>query len=293
MTSYTFSAITVSVDQDGVALLTLNRPKQFNAFNRQMALDLISAFHKFNTDDAVKVVVVTGNGPFFCSGADFREGDFSSSEKTNAQFHNHRDGGGQVALAIHNCTKPTIAAINGAAVGVGITMTLPMSIRYAYKDAKIGFVFSKRGICMEACSSYFLPRLIGHSRALELALTGRLLKAGDKTLDLLFSRVLDNKEDVLKEAMATAREIATQCSVVAGAVSRALIWRNSGDTPEAAHLLDSKGIMWLGNSNDSKEGVTSFLEKRAAVFKDTVSEHMPPNYPWWMAPDVSVRDSKL
>ncbi|KAI8611764.1 enoyl-CoA hydratase/isomerase-like protein [Chytriomyces sp. MP71] len=288
------TTMTVVVDADGVALATLARTKQGNAFNGAMASDMLAAFAALDRDDRCKVIVVTGSGALFCAGADFREGDFADAANGSSleAFHSHRDLGGRVVLAIANCRKTTIAAINGSAVGVGITMTLPMDIRYAHKDAKIGFVFARRGICMEACSSFYLPRLIGHSRALDLVLTGRVYKASDKMLDLLFSRVLDKPEDVLLEALRTAKEIAVNCSTTATAITRALVWRG-GSTPEEAHLLDSKGIFWLGNGADSKEGVKAFLEKRPARFGDTVTTHMPPNYPWWLAPNVTPRNSKL
>ncbi|KAJ3116412.1 hypothetical protein HK100_001078 [Physocladia obscura] len=292
-----FKTITVTLDKAGVALLLLNRPKSQNAFNSDMMLDLIRSFHAFDSDDNVRAVVVTGAGNFFCGGADFRETDFSTDTSADSRspfagFHNHRDGGGMLTLAIHSCRKPVIAAINGAAVGIGITMTLPMDIRLAVKDAKIGFVFNKRGICMEACSNYFLPRLVGHSRALELCLTARISPASHKSLELLFSETsFDTKEQLLTAAMKIAHEIATNTSSVSAAVTKALIW-HGGKTAQEAHLLDSKALQFLGNSKDAKEGVLSFLEKRQPEFKDTVSENLPPNYPWWLEVDVSTPASR-
>ncbi|KAI8850306.1 peroxisomal enoyl-CoA-hydratase [Chytridium lagenaria] len=292
-----FSTLNVKVEQ-GIAVLTLDRPKAQNAFNAAMVRDLIKAFHALDIDDNVKVVVITGANNIFCAGADFRDGDFSADgmskdeEESSPTFNGHRDGGGMVALAIHRCRKVTIGAINSHAIGVGITMTLAMDIRLAYAGAKIGFVFVRRGICPEACSSYFLPRLIGHSRAMELILTGRIIPASHPSLNLLFSEVFEKREDVLPAALALAKEIAANNSVISGAVSKALVWHGTGSAEEQ-HLLDSKAMFALGNGLDSKEGVKAFLEKRNPKFSGVVSKDLPPNWPWWTTVNTSIPKTKL
>ncbi|KAJ3216325.1 hypothetical protein HDU67_009676 [Dinochytrium kinnereticum] len=275
---------TLRVHMDGpVAVLTLDRPKAQNSFNAAMVRDLLKAFHAFDIDDNVRVVIVTGAGDFFCAGADFREGDFStegmakSDDVSLPTLTGHRDGGGMVTLAIHRCRKVVIGAINGPAIGVGITMTLGMDIRMAYAGAKIGFVFVRRGICPEACSSYFLPRLIGHSRAMELFLTGRIIPASHPSLSLLFSNVLEKREDVLPSALALAKEIASNTSVISAAVSKALVWHGT-ESAEEQHLLDSKAMFALGNASDAREGVMAFMEKRKPKFPGVVSKDLPPNW---------------
>lgn len=245
-----------------VVVLTLNRPKTHNAFTGTMMRELEQVFQLFDLDDRVRCVVVTGAGRTFCAGADLTpgQGAFQGGlERTN----DHRDGygrfsasitvcranvmtfrGGRVALAIYNCRKPVIGAIQGAAVGVGITMTLPMSIRIAYRDAKVGFVFSRRGLVMEACSSFFLPRLIGLSRAMHLVTTGAVHRASEPIFGGLFSETLDAPDKVLPRALELADEIAKNTSVVSYELMKQMIWRNPG-SPEGTHLLDSKLIYSL------------------------------------------------
>lgn len=196
--------------------------------------------------------------------------------------------GGRISLAIHNCRKPTIAAMNGSAVGVGVTMTLPMTIRIAPKDAKIGFVFARRGLVMEAASSYFLPRLIGFSRAMHLVSTGATYLASHKLYDGLFSEVLDRPEQVLPRALEIASEITDNCSGVSWALMRDMMWRGK-DSAEEAHLLDSRIIYSMFSSKDNKEGVKAFLEKRKVNFTGSMDRDAPPAYPWWTPVDVLAK----
>lgn len=238
-------------------------------------------------DDSVRVVVVTGKGKAFCAGADLNVGDFSRDPKTSRfrnesdfprDASNYRDDGGITTTTINQCRKPVIGAINGTAVGIGITMTLAMDIRYVYKDALIGFVFTQRGLVPEAASTYFLPRLIGHSRAMSVVLSGAVIKASDRRLDLLWSDILDAREKVLERALDEARLIATKTSAISTAMAKFLIWRGTG-SPEEQHLLDSKAMQWVGD-RDGREGVASFLEKRDAKFEGKPGQDMPSWWPW-------------
>ncbi|PSK48675.1 3-hydroxypropionyl-coenzyme A dehydratase [Elsinoe australis] len=268
-----------------ILILTLNRPEKYNAFTEPtMAEELEEAFTLFDLDDRVRCIVVTGAGKMFCAGADLSRG-FSPKA---AQARDHRDGGGRVVLAIHRCRKPVIGALNGSAVGIGITMTLPMSIRIAYKDAKIGFVFARRGLIMEACSSFFLPRLIGHSRAMHLVTTGATYLASNKLLEHLFSETMDRPEQVLPRALEIAEEVAGNTSLVSTAVMKDLMYRGP-PSAEQTHLLDSKVIFDLFTSKDNKEGVTSFLEKRPVKFTGTMENDAPKAWPWWDIIDTVPR----
>lgn len=275
--------------RDRVAVITLNRPDRMNAFTGTMMFELIGAFEEIDRDDNVRVAIVTGEGRAFCAGADLGAGGGTFDAKKGGEtvgVSDHRDGGGRVTLAIHNCRKPVIAAINGPAVGVGITMTLPMDIRIASEDAKVGFVFARRGIVPEACSSWFLPRIVGISKATELCYTGRVFRAKDEANSGLFTYVVPSDE-VLSKAMSIAREIADNTSAVSVALSRALLWHGLGsETPQHAHLIDSKCIQWAGSHPDAYEGVQSFLEKRDPEFKMSPWDDMPEFYPWWIEPKV-------
>ena len=263
---------------DGVLTITLNRPERLNAFTETMRRELIAAFDVADADDDVRAVVVTGEGRGFCAGADLAGGGatFDWRERRSADVSDvPRDGGGQVSLRIYDCTKPVIAAINGPAVGVGITMTLPMDIRLAVEGAKIGFVFTRRGIVPEACSSWFLPRIVGISQAMEWVATGRVFDAQEALAGGLV-RSVHASGDLLPAAYAIAREIADNTAPVSVALGRRLLWRMLGaEHPMAAHRADSKAMFSRGQSADAREGVQSFLDKRPAVFPDRISDGLP------------------
>ena len=266
---------------DGVLTLTLNRPDKLNAFTPTMVRELIDAFDRADQDDAVRVVIVTGAGRAFCAGADLSGGGGTFDNTARDTLETHRDGGGLVALRIYEAKKPVIAAINGPAVGVGITMTLPMDVRLASSAARIGFVFARRGIIPEACSSWFLPRIVGISRAAEWTYTGRVFPAEEALAGGLVSRVVA-PEAVVETARALAREIADNTSAMSVTLSRAMLWRMLGaDHPMEAHKVDSKCIYWMGRSADAAEGVSAFLEKRPARFGLRPSADLPDFYPWW------------
>jgi enoyl-CoA hydratase/carnithine racemase len=273
--------------KDKVALVTLFRPEQMNAFTVRMMNELLEILRTVQSDDGVRAVVITGAGKAFCAGADLSAGGGTfDADAAGARVgvSGHRDGGGRVALAIYASRKPVIAAINGHAVGVGITMTLPMDVRIVAEDAKVGFVFARRGIVPEACSSWFLPRIVGISKATELCLTGRVFQAKDEPS--LFSHVVP-REQVLEKALAIAQEIAANTSAVSVALSRALLWHGLGESdPQSVHLVDSKAIHWTGRNADAYEGVQSFLEKRSADFKMSPWRDLPEFYPWWKEPKV-------
>lgn len=274
----------------GVATVTLHRPEQMNAFTKTMRKELVEIFAAADQDDSVRAVVVKGAGKAFCAGADLSAGgsafDRTLQEGRNVAISEHRDGGGKVSLAIFRCRKPVIAAINGHAVGVGITMTLPMDIRIVSENAKIGFVFTRRGVVPEACSSWFLPRIVGTSKAAEWIYTGRVFRASEEAASGLFNYVVPQGK-VLDKAMTIAREIAENTSAVSVALSKALLWHglSEGD-PQSVHLIDSRCFYWMGHQKDSQEGVDSFLEKRPPKFGMKVSSDMPDFYPWWKEPKV-------
>jgi enoyl-CoA hydratase/carnithine racemase len=270
--------------RDRVATITLNRPERLNAYTPTMRDELVAVFERVDRDDGVRVAVVTGAGRAFCAGADLSGDGGATFSHPSIRLADYRDGGGRVALAIFRCRKPVIAAINGPAVGVGITMTLPMDIRIAAEEAKIGFVFARRGIVPEACSSWFLPRIVGPSKAAELVYTGRVFRAAEEAHSGLFNYVLP-VEQVLPKALAIAREIADNTSATSVALSKALLSRGLGDpNPESAHLIDSRCIYWAGQQKDAVEGITSFLEKRPAAFTMSAATDMPDFYPWWTEP---------
>ncbi|SOY71601.1 crotonase/enoyl-CoA hydratase family protein [Cupriavidus taiwanensis] len=273
--------------EDGVATITLHRPDQLNAFTAPMMHELIAAFDATDADDNVRAVIVTGSGRAFCAGADLSGGSstFDFEKRYGASPDTaHRDGGGRVSLRIFRSLKPVIAAVNGAAVGVGVTMQLPMDIRLASTDAKFGFVFARRGITPEAASSWFLSRVVGISTALEWCYTGRVFTA-QEAHERGLVRSLHAPEDLLPAAQAIAREIAANAAPVSVAISRQLIWRMAGAShPMEAHKLDSRAIQSRGRSADVKEGVSAFLEKRPAAFPETVSHDMPDFFDWTSEP---------
>ena len=292
--SYTEIAYDVA---DNIATLTLHRPDKLNAFTGVMMAEMIDAFDKADADDAVRVVIVTGAGRAFCAGADLSAGaktfDYAARsdrpETAGAETNGEvdwsseavRDGGGRLTLRIFESKKPVIGAINGAAVGVGATMQLPMDIRIASETARFGFVFARRGIVPEACSSWFLPRLVGISKAMEWCATGRVFDAQEALAGGLVSKVV-KPEVLLETARTLAREIADNTAPVSIALTRQMLWRMLGaDHPMEAHKIDSRAIFARGRQGDAREGVVSFLEKRPAKFPDQVSKDMPVFYPWW------------
>ena len=275
--------------KDSVLLITLNRPEILNAFNRDMMAEMIDALDKADADDNVRAIIVTGAGRGFCAGADLSAGGstFNAEARDDREDGLHRDGGGRVTLRIFECKKPIIAAINGAAVGIGATMTLPMDIRLCSTKAKFGFVFARRGIVPEACSSYFLPRVVGISQALEWCYSGRVF-LGDEALAGGLVRSVHQPDDLLAAAKVIAREIADNTSAVSVTLIRQMMWKMLGaDHPMEAHKIDSRGIYFAGKAADAKEGVESFLEKRTAKFPLKVSEDMPEFYPWWVDREFS------
>lgn len=269
--------------EDNVLTITLNRPEILNAFNREMLAEIIDALDKADADDNVRAIIVTGTGRGFCAGADLSVGGdtFNADARDDREGGLQRDGGGRLTLRIFECKKPIIAAINGAAVGIGATMLLPMDIRLCSAQAKIGFVFSRRGIVPEACSSYFLPRVVGISQALEWCYSGRVFPA-DEALAGGLVRSVHEPDDLLAAAQVIAREIADNTSAVSVTLIRQMMWKMLGsDHPMEAHKVDSRGIYYCGKSADVEEGVESFLEKRPAKFPLKVSEDMPEFFPWW------------
>jgi enoyl-CoA hydratase/carnithine racemase len=261
---------------DGILTVTLNRPDRLNAFTPTMQRELIEAFDRADRDDDVRAVIVTGEGRGFCAGADLERGGETFDWRERARSGDvPRDGGGQVVLRTYEMTKPVIAAINGPAVGVGITMTLPMDVRIAVEGAKIGFVFARRGIVPEACSSWFLPRIVGISQAMEWVATGRVFDAGEALRGGLV-RSVHPPGELLGVAHALAREIADNTAPVSVALARRLMWTMLGaEHPMEAHRADSRAMFSRGQSADAREGVTSFLEKRPAQFPDRVSDGLP------------------
>jgi enoyl-CoA hydratase/carnithine racemase len=275
--------------EDHVLTITLNRPERLNAFTPTMGRELIEAFDAADADDDVRAIVVTGAGRGFCAGADLERGGstFDWSERHAAGEEVPRDGGGRISLRIFDCLKPVIAAINGPAVGVGITMTLPMDVRLAAAGAKIGFVFARRGIVPEACSSWFLPRIAGISQAMEWVATGRVFSAEEAFAGGLV-RSVHAPEDVLGAARDLAREIAGNSAPVSVALARRMMWTMlSASHPMEAHRADSRAMFARGRSADAIEGVTSFLEKRDPNFTDRVSDGLPDILPWLEEPAFS------
>jgi enoyl-CoA hydratase/carnithine racemase len=264
--------------RDGIATVVLDRPDRLNAFTARMSLELVDAFDRADADDDVRVVVLTGAGRGFCAGADLGAGGATFDYPAGAA---HEDRGGQVSLRLFESLKPVIVAVNGPAVGIGVTMTLPADVRLASTASRFGLVFTRRGIVPEAASSWFLPRLVGISRALEWATTGRVF-GPDEALAAGLIRSVHQPDELLPAAYALAREMADGTAAVSVALTRQMMWRMLGaDHPMAAHQVDSRALQARGVSADAREGVTAFLEKRAAAFPDRVSTDMPDFYPWW------------
>ena len=272
---------------DGIATIWMNRPDKMNAFTELMRYEIIDALDHTDADDDVRAVIFTGRGRAFCAGADLSSGEGTFSRGGSDIMGRNgvpRDGGGTVSLRIYESKKPVIGAINGAAVGVGVTMTLPMDIRLASTAAKFGFVFSRRGIVPEAASSWFLPRLVGISRAMEWVASGEVFPAEEAMAGGLV-RSVHEPDDLLPAAYALARRLTESSSPVSIAVARKMMWRMLGaDHPMAAHKVDSRGILERGRSEDVKEGINSFFEKRAPQFPDKVSDGLGTIFSDWDDP---------
>jgi enoyl-CoA hydratase/carnithine racemase len=300
-----YQEIQMDIDQDGIMTLTLHRPDAMNAFTATMMHELIDALDRADADDAVKAVIFTGHGDrAYCAGADLSAGDktfdydnrpdraaadspVSESGEINWSHPKVRDGGGLLTLRIYECVKPVIGAINGAAVGIGATMLLPMDMRIASDKARFGFVFARRGIVPEACSSWFLPRIVGISQALEWCYSGRIFNAEEAATARLVNAVVPH-DQLLDHAKQLAKTLVAESAPVSIAMTRQMMWRMLGaDHPMEAHKIDSKAIFARGRQADAKEGVVSFLEKRAANFPNQPSSDMPAFYPWWNKRDYS------
>ena len=283
--------------KEKILTITLNRPEKLNAFTRLMMKELITAFEEGSNDDNVRVIIVTGAGRGFCAGADLQKGGANFNheikkaatnldikkpeEQTEEELEEIRDGGGLTTLAIYDCNKPVIGAINGAAVGVGVTMTLPMDIRIASDEARFGFVFARRGLVPEAASSWFLPRVVGISKALEWTYSGKVFSA-QEALEGGLVRSVHAPEDLLRVAREIAEEIINNTSPVSVSLTRHMLWKMLGAShPMEAHQVDSRAIYELGKGEDVKEGVNAFLEKRSSEFPNKVSKDMPKFFPWW------------
>ncbi len=287
---------------DGIFTLTLNRPDRMNAFTPQMMTEMIAAFDSADADDAVRAVIVTGAGRAFCAGADLAGGNatfdyakrldkIEQGSPINADGsvdYSHpgvRDNGGRLTLRIFSCKKPVIGAINGAAVGIGATMQLPMDFRLASDAARFGFVFARRGIVPEAASSWFLPRLVGIGKALEWSYSGRVFGA-DEALQGGLVRSVHAPGDLINAARSLAHELTADSAPVSVALTRNMMWRMMGAAhPMDAHRLDSRMIWSRGSSGDAAEGVASFLEKRTAIYPDRVTDDLPHFSPWMDDPD--------
>jgi len=282
--SPSYDTLTYEIEAN-VLTITLNRPEKLNAFNLTMCKELIDALDHADADDDVRAIVFTGAGRAYCAGADLSGGQDtfdSGRDPENAKIH--RDGGGLVSLRIYECLKPTIAAVNGAAVGVGVTSMLPMDIRIAGESARFGFVFARRGIVPEACSSYFLPRVVGISRATEWCFTGEVFDAAE-ALDGGLVRSVVPDDELLPTAYALAEKIARNTSALSVTLTRQMLWRMLGaDHPMAAHKIDSRGVQFMGSTADAREGVKSFLEKREPNYTLRPSEDLPDFFPWWENP---------
>jgi enoyl-CoA hydratase/carnithine racemase len=287
-----YRTIRLDVDDDGIATLTLHRPEKLNAFDLVMQAELMDVFDRTDGDDGIRAVVVTGSGRAFCAGADLSGGeqtfDYALQEtiaKGEVVNGVHRDRGGLVVLRIYESLKPIVAAINGPAVGVGATMTLPMDIRLASTKARFGFVFARRGIVPDGASSWFLPRVVGVETALEWCYSGRVFEARE-ALQRRLVRELHEPDDLLPAAKALARSMVSDSAPVSVALTRQLIWRMLGAAdPIDAHSADSRALEVQGASADAVEGVTAFLEKRPARFTRKVSQDLPDVWSWREPPE--------
>lgn len=284
--------------KDRVATVTLNRPERYNAQTRRMHAEIRDAADRWDNDDAVRVVIFTGAGKAFCSGTDVRaswSADSKEDEDLPPVFVNgtRRDSGGPLVLRLFDSRKPMIAAINGVAVGVGVTFTLPMDVRIASDNARFGLVFTQRGICPESCSSWFLPRLVGIAKALDWVNTGRIFPAAEALQHGLISEIVP-PEQLLERAHAIAHQIADHTAAVSVAVSRQLLWRMLGAShPMEAHEMESQALTALTQRHDAAEAAKAFMEKRPAQFTDRPSVDMPESYPWWRPREFTGRIAAL
>ncbi|KAI1408928.1 ClpP/crotonase [Hypoxylon sp. FL1857] len=265
-----------------VVVLALNRPEKYNAVTGNMLEEMEAAYELFDKDDRVRAIVLTGAGKAFCAGADLQIGfgGLMKSKQDEASMNSFRDSGGRVALAIARCVKPTIVAIDGPAAGVGFTLTLPATIRVAWKDAKVGVPFSRRGLTMESCSAFYLPRLIGLSKALHITTTGATYSASDPLVSDLYSKLLPTPEKTVEYAVELAADIAENTSLVSTKLMRDMMVY-CPPTPEAAHVLDSRAFISVVGSPDNVEGIKSFMEKRKPQFKGVINPGDFPFWPWW------------
>ncbi len=276
---------TISLKEiDSVSILELNRPEKLNAFNMQMLDDMLDAIDHINTNDNIKSLVITGSGRAFCAGADLSSGEktFDNSFDTKAQYKSDfmRDAGGILNLKIYNSLKPVIAACNGDAVGIGATMQLPADVRIASKKSRFGFVFAKRGIVPDGCASWFLPKIVGIPMALELCYSGKIIDATEANRIGLVNYVVED-DNLIDKAVQISDLFCNSTAPVSVAMTRHMLWSLSAeDNPENAHIIESKLINSRGASDDAKEGVMSFLEKRSANFKNTISSDLPNDFPW-------------
>ncbi|ESK92782.1 enoyl- hydratase isomerase family protein [Moniliophthora roreri MCA 2997] len=283
--------------EDSVLVITIDRAKSRNTFTEQLLEELLKVFEFGDRDDRVRVIILTADhsAPAFCSGAEISGGwdVLWKEEETKEGPHAHRDGGGILSLAIYRCRKVTISAVNGHAAGIGLTaLQLPFDIRIAWAGAKLTFPFVRRGIVPEATSSYHLPRLLGHSRASSLLLTGSTYSPNSPQIQSLYHEILPSREEVFPKALELARELAANTSQTSVAYTKALL-QHPGDSAEETHLLDSRAMKILASSSDASEGVKAFFERRLPHFQDALSKDKSAWYPWWRTIDVKHRKAKL
>lgn len=281
----TYEQITTDLTEH-ILTITLHRPERLNAWTQTMCTELLDAFDRADADDDVRAVIMTGAGRAYCAGADLSGGGDTFDSRSRESVAGHaRDNGGVFTLRVFDCTKPVIGAINGAAVGIGATMTLPMDVRLASEAARFGFVFARRGIVPEACSSWFLPRVVGISRAMEWVATGRVFDA-QEALEGGLVRSLHPADELLDAARSLAAEIVENAAPVSVALARRMMWRMLGaEHPMMAHRADSRAMVARGQSEDVREGIASFLEKRSAVFTDRISTGLPEIMPGYVTPE--------
>ena len=271
--------------RENIAVLFLNRPNKLNAFTFSMMEEIISALDSLEADDSVHAVIITGKGRAFCAGADLSSGQdtfnpsFDDFAVQESDFR--RDSGGILTLRMYKFLKPIVVACNGPAVGIGASMQLAADIRLASDQARFGFVFNNRGIVPDACSSWFLPRIVGISRALELTYSGRIIDA-QEALQLNLVSSIHDSEKLLSNALDITKKMVQNSAPVSISLTRQMLWRSlESSGPYDAHVIESKAIDSRGASEDAKEGVSSFLGKRPAEFKNKVSSDMPEFFPWW------------